>query len=187
MKRERIRAFGAARGEHEYAQPFGGDLGVGDTALDEQGGGAVAGALLQPPLDHHRALVEARGVPADVLQCLLDMVRPGVEQLDLGGHQLGEAGAEGLAQSQQNAFGRLNNQAEPHDRAAGERDDQCSEQPRQRGDCGPDEQGHKVDLKPDESQGRTAITEPAAVDRGEDQGEEDEVARDDLGAQQRSQ
>lgn len=52
---------------------------------------------------------------------------------------------------------------------------------------GADEQAEEVDLKTDETECRASFTEPTAVDGAEDERDEEEVARDDLRGQQRTQ
>ncbi len=184
---EGVGTLGGARVEQQDAQPFGGDLGVGDAALEQCGGGLVAGAVLQAALDHQGRLVQPGGVPPQVVEDLVQLVGTGVEEFDVGGHQLGDAGPEGAAQPPQDALRCLRYDGEADDGAAREGDDQGQGQVGQGGRADADEQGDEVGLEADQAQGGAAVAEPAAVDGAEDEGHEEGVARDDLAVQQRAE
>lgn len=187
MQGEGVGTLGAAGVEQQDAEPFGRDLGVGDPALHEGGRGRVPGAFLQAALDHQRRLVQPCGAPPQVVEDLLQLVRLGVEQFRLRAHQLREPRPERVPQPAEHALRCLRYDGEAHDRAAREGDGQRRVQPWQRRHRRAHEQGDEVDLKADQAQRGAAVPEAAAVDGAEDQGDEEEVTRDDLVVQQRGQ
>jgi hypothetical protein len=182
-----VRPFGAACGEQQQAQPFRGDLRVGDPALQQVGGRLVAGALLQPALDHHGRLVQPGGALAHVPQGLAHVVRTRVEQFELRVQQLRQPRAEGLPQPLEKPRRRLRHQHEPCRRAAHERDRDRAPETGQAGRRGADEQGQEVDLEGHQAQRGAPFPEPAAVHRAEDEDDEECVPDHHPGAQQRRQ
>ncbi len=187
MQRQGVRPLRTARGQQQQSQPLGGDLGVRDAPLHQPRRGRVGGALLQTGLDHQRRLVQPRGAVPYVLQGLVDVVRPGVQQVELGLDQLRQAGPEGLPQPLQNARRRRRDDREPHHGTAAEGHGDGRAQPRQRRQGGPDEQGHEIHLERDQPQRVAPVPEAAPVDGAEDQHHEEGVTDDDPRRQQGAQ
>ncbi len=187
MQGQRVRPLGAARGQQQQAEAFGGDLGVGDAPLHQAGRGRVGRALLQPGLDQQGRLVQPRGAVAQPLQRLVDGVGTGVQQLDLRRDELRQPGAERLPQQPQDARGRRRDHPEAHHRAGGERHGDGGPQPRQPRHLRADEQRHEVDLEADQSERGAPVAEAADEDRAEDQDDEEGVTDHDPRGEQRAQ
>ena len=99
--------LGAAGGEQQQPQPLGGDLGVGDPALHQR---APSPRRASPPPAGPGSSWPSRAAGrcprARLPRAFSDLVRAGVEQVQLGVQQLGQPRPERLPQPLQDALGR---------------------------------------------------------------------------------
>ena len=174
--------------EQQHAEALGGDLRVGDAALQQGRGGRVAGAVVQPVLDHQGALVEPSGAAPQFVDEPFDALRVVLaDQLGLRLDHLGEPGAEGAAQPHQGALRRGAHQGQADRGGAAERHRDRRVQQRERPRRGVHEHRDEEHLEADQAEAGAPVAEPADVDGPEDHRDEHRVLEHPVRRQQRAQ